>query len=357
MPRIKLFLMRHSKSCSNHVREEEESDDRASVISKGIRDPGLSFRGTRNAKRYGPVLRKRLASEGFIAGEALIAASTLRRAQVTAFLVFGRSPRVVPWFAENGQIPENTPEGSRYTAPNWSSFLAHLSTQVSEGDSVVVVGHGSYLRSLWPRLTGTPRSARLNNLDGILLDATISATGLRVHSFKEIPYTGASFTSASVEDRCSTEDNRKIGTLRRGMVHRHKTVRKQKGGNGSTGMPLAYFQDGAQMKGTFGEMTGVGLANPTAAWVRPPLSQRGGSSRRTRRRSHKQRGGFSSRAKQERSSRSLAKQGGGFSPSIMGAFATNGARLIPVAAYMGYKMYTNQTKKRKVRRSRGTRRR
>jgi phosphohistidine phosphatase SixA len=325
MPRIKLFLMRHSKSCSNHVREEE-SDDGA-FISKGIRDPALSVIGTRNARRYGPVLRKRLASDGFDTDKALIAASTLRRAQLTAFLVFGRSPRVVPWFAENGQIPENTPEGRRYTAPKWSSFLAHLSTQVGEGDSVIIVGHGSYLRSLWPRLTGSEKAARLNNLDGILLDATISASGLRVHSFKEIPYTGPAFAAA--KDQCSTEDTRKIEVLRRGMNREHnsvrnrKTIRKQRGGNGCAGMPLAYFQDGAQMKGTFGEQTGVGLANPTANWVRPPLSQTGG-----------------------------------FSPSIMGAFATNGARLIPVAAYMGYKMYTNKTKKKKKsRRSRGTRRR
>ena len=307
------------------------------------------------------MLRKRLASTGFDTDNALVAASTLRRAQSTAFLVFGRSPRVVPWFAENGQIPENTPEGSRYTAPNWSSFLAHLSTQVGEGDSVVVVGHGSYLRSLWPRLTGSEKADRLNNLDGILLDADITATGLRVHSFKEIPYTGSSFVSA--KDQCSIEDTRKIGALRRGMVHEHNSVRnqksvrnhkitrKQKGGNGSAGMPLAYFQDGAQMKGTFGEMTGVGLANPTTAWVRPPLSQTGGSSRSRAR----QGGGFISRAKQERSSH--RSQNGGFSPSIMGAFATNGARLIPVAAYMGYKMYTNQKKTRKVRKSRGTRRR
>jgi len=304
------------------------------------------------------VLRRRLTSAGVDTDTALVAASTLRRAQSTAFLVFGRSPRVVPWFAENGQIPENTPEGRRYTAPKWSSFLAHLSTQVGEGDSVIVVGHGSYLRSLWPRLTGSEKTERLNNLDGILLEADISAAGLRVHSFKEIPYTGP--VSASVEDQCSTEDNKKIGALRRGMNHEHNSVRnrkpgrKQKGGNGSAGMPLAYFQDGAQMKGTFGEMTGVGLANPTANWVRPPLSQTGG--RRTRR-SKKQRGSSRFSKKQNGSSRFSKKQEGGFSPSVMGAFATNGARLIPVAAYMGYKMYTNQTKKKKVKRSRGTRRR
>jgi hypothetical protein len=121
-------------------------------------------------------------------------------------------------------------------------------------------------------------------------------------------------------------------------------VHKQKGGNGSAGMPLAYFQDGAQLKGAFGEPTGVGLANPTQAWVRPPLQQTGGSSRFS-----KKQNGFSRHS-----------QNGGFSPSIMGGFAANGARLIPVAAYMGYKMYSNQKKNKKTRRAkrkgrRGTR--
>jgi broad specificity phosphatase PhoE len=321
MPRIKLFLIRHSKSCSNHVREGESDDD----ISKGIRDPGLSTVGFKNARRYGPVLRKRLASVGFDTGGALITASTLRRAQDTAFLIFGRRPSIVPHFAENGKIPENTPEGHLYAAPQWPLFVKHLSTLVGEGDSVAVVGHGSYLRSLWPRLTGFKKTERLNNLDGILLEADIGAHGLKVHSFKEIPYRGPSFTGVS--DQCSVRDTRKIGALRRDMGH------KQRGGNGSAGMPLAYFQDGAQLKGTFGEPTGVGLANPTTAWVRPPLNQTGGSRR------------FSK------------KQGGGFSPSIMGGFASNGARLIPVAAYMGYNMYSNQKKTRRAKRKsrRGTR--
>jgi hypothetical protein len=90
-------------------------------------------------------------------------------------------------------------------------------------------------------------------------------------------------------------------------------------------MPLAYFQDGAQMRGTFGEPTGMGLAGSGAGWVRTPLVQTGGRTR---------------------------KQRGGFSPSVMGAFATNGARLMPLAAYLGYKMHKNQKKTRKTRRSR-----
>ena len=82
-------------------------------------------------------------------------------------------------------------------------------------------------------------------------------------------------------------------------------------------MPLAYFQDGAQMRGTEGSETGVGLAGMSTDWVREALTQTGG--RRSR------------------------KQQGGFSPSVMGAFAANGARLLPLAAYMGYKMYSNDS--------------
>ncbi len=55
---------------------------------------------------------------------------------------------------------------------------------------------------------------------------------------------------------------------------------------------------------------------------------------------------------------------GGFSPSVMGAFVTNGARLMPAATYVGYKMFKNgrskparKTRKgsKKVRRTRRTR--
>jgi len=81
-------------------------------------------------------------------------------------------------------------------------------------------------------------------------------------------------------------------------------------------MPLAYFQDGAQMRGTEGSETGVGLAGMSSGFVREALIQTGGKRRTLR---------------------------GGFSPSVMGAFAANGARLIPLAAYMGYKMYSNDS--------------
>ncbi len=76
-------------------------------------------------------------------------------------------------------------------------------------------------------------------------------------------------------------------------------------------MPLAFYQDGAQMRGTYAEPTGTGLAASNNNWARAPLSQTGGSK----------------------------QQQGGFSPSVMGSFLANGARLLPAAGYMGYRMF------------------
>ena len=328
--------MRHSKSCSNHVRAsapsgpEVESDPHV-IVSKEIRDPGLSALGSSAARAYGPALRRSLAKEGFDLDGAFIGASALRRAQDTARIVFGRDAIPLPHFTENGKIPENTPAGSPYAAPNWARFVAHLSTLVTEGQSVAVVGHGSFLLSLWPKLTGKARGKRLNNLDGILLEADIGPTGLRVRGSKEI----RAPVSPVGADKCDVEDTRKIRGTSRSMT-------RQRGGNGSAGMPLGFFNDGAQMRGTMGEATGVGLAGSSGSWVRTPLNQTGG--RVTRRRS--------------RGRRSRRSQSGGFNPSIMGAFASNGMRLLPMAGYLSYKMYSNQQQGRRTkRRTRGSRRR
>jgi phosphohistidine phosphatase SixA len=313
------------------------------IISKGILDPGLSLNGREYARRYGPLLRRHLNREGFNVKRALIGASFLRRTQDTARILFGRRAVPLPYFTEHGKIPENTPAASKYATPNWTRFLAHLSTLVHEGDSVVVVGHGSYLRSLWPLFTGSDRVEKPKNLDGILLDVDVERVGIHVHSFKEIPCT---LRWATDNDKCDINDIQKIAVLRRKMI--------QKGGNGSAGMPLAYYQDGAQMRGYSGPASGPSVA-PTSAWVRPPLGQSGGVRRGSRRMSQhggkrsSRRGGFGLRAK--RTSRNRLSQRGGFSPSVMGAFAANGARLLPVAAYMGYNMYSNQKKTRKARRS------
>ena len=329
MPRVKLFLMRHSKSCSNHLRHgiTDDSDPETISVSQGLRDPGLTVEGRRIALRYGPTVRNSLKSHGFDVDHCRVHSSRLRRARQTAALVFQRTPRPLPHFTENGAIPENTPAGIAYAAPDMRRFLTHLSTGVREGESVAVIGHGSFLGSLWPALTGRVKTDRLNNLDGILLDATIDAKGgIQVHSHHEIlcPY----HVKPAV-DRCDPGDQQKITVLRKRMSwskmkktkrrSRQSRQRQQQQQGGGVNMPLAYFQDGAQMRGTEGSETGTGLAGMSSGFVREALTQTGGQ-RRSRR-----------------------QQQGGFSPSVMGAFAANGARLLPLAAYMGYKMYSNDS--------------
>lgn len=93
-------------------------------------------------------------------------------------------------------------------------------------------------------------------------------------------------------------------------------------------MPLAYFKDGAQFVGTYAEPTGVGIGVGSGNMIRDPITQAGG--RRT------------------------LRQQGGFSPSVMGSFVNVGTRLVPVAAYMGYKLWTGK-KTRKNRKTRKTR--
>ena len=313
--RIKFFLMRHSKSCSNLVRATDED------ASQSIRDPGLTRMGAQAARAYGPRLRQKLAAEGFDVGNAVITSSKLQRAKETATLVFGcRTPIPLPFTTEFGVFLENTPASSPYQAPQWQPFLAALCKHVKDGDSVALVAHGSYLRSLWPRLTGRPRQERLKNMDGILVEATLSPTQLRVHSAKEILYSGRSMDSVS--DQCNTGDKQKIARYRR------DTMKRQGGGSS---MSIGYFNNELQMRGTEGSPTGTGLAGMTDDYARAPLPQSGGRTRKQKR------------------------QGGGFSASVMGAFASNGLRLLPLAGYMGYRMYSNDASTRKRSRRSGQR--
>jgi len=113
---------------------------------------------------------------------------------------------------------------------------------------------------------------------------------------------------------------------RRGtQKQKHRGSRRQTGGGS---MPLAYFKDGAQFVGTYADPTGVGIGVGSGNMIRAPITQTGG--RHTR------------------------KQQGGFSPSVMGSFVNVGTRLVPVAAYMGYKLWNKEP--RKTRKTRKTRR-
>ena len=111
-----------------------------------------------------------------------------------------------------------------------------------------------------------------------------------------------------------------------------RKMKKQRGG-GVT-MPLGFYQDGAQMRGTYGSETGVGLGVMTANMARSALLQTGGRKKVTRKAIQKQKQGQQS-------------QRGGFAPSVMGSFASNGLSLLPVASFMGYRMMNKGNKTRK----------
>lgn len=341
--RIKLFLIRHSKSCANHVRHLAGTDDLEHPLvaaSQELLDPALSTVGSRMAAEYSPVLRARLEAAGFNLQTALIGSSALRRAKQTAALLFERPQEQLtefPHFTEHGRIPENTPVAGLRHHPDWDAFLRYVAAQ-RDHDQFIVVGHGSYLRAeAWPAVSPKPHK-RFGNLDGFVVEADVSPRGLKtVVRVQEIPFTGS---SAGV-DSCPLPP--KIAGMAREMkggykhksrkTRKHRDTRKGRKQNGGyVGMPLAYFKDGAQMAGTSADPTGTGMAVTTDSWVRTPLAQTGGGCCTV-----------------------MAPQQGGFPPSVMGAFASNGARLIPVAGYMGYQMWTKS--KSKSKKSRHTRRR
>lgn len=117
-----------------------------------------------------------------------------------------------------------------------------------------------------------------------------------------------------------------------------RTTHRQHGG--ATPMPLAYYQPGAYETRLL-EATGAGIAGASGSWIREPVAQTGG--RRTRRHAR-------------HSHRHRRPQSGGFTPSVMGQFASAGLRLLPVAGYMGYKMW-NKSHKAHKKSGRRTRRR
>jgi hypothetical protein len=350
--RIKIFLIRHSKSCANHVRHLAGTDDLDHPLvaeSQKLLDPALSTIGERMAIEYGPVLRDRLRSAGFNLQTAIIGSSALRRAKQTASLLFEKSQEQLtefPHFTEHGRIPENMPIAGLHHHPDWDAFLRFVAAQRSS-NQFIVVGHGSYLRTeAWPAVS-TKEHKRFGNLDGFIVEADVSPRGhlKKVVRVQEIPFTG----SSAGADSCPLPA--KIAVLAREMKGGRKTKkqrksRKHKQQGGYVGMPLAYFKDGAQMVGTSADTTGMGLAHSSDAWVRAPLAQTGGGCNTPDGilYPHAQKAGGCSC--------DGPMQQGGFPPSVMGAFASNGARLIPVAAYMGYQMWEKSRPKKTPRRPR-----
>lgn len=135
-----------------------------------------------------------------------------------------------------------------------------------------------------------------------------------------------------------------IGGSRR---HRRHT-RRMRGGS----MPLSYFTDAPRVGSV--EPTGVGYGSSSfsdSGWIRAPINQTGGRSRQPF-------GRYRSQASHKGASRYRSRHPpawnavGGFSPSIMGSFASNGLRLLPLAGYVGYNQFKNFSKtNRSTRRS------
>ena len=326
MPSIRLALIRHSKSCSNLVRDSAKTkkgnidwDHPIAKISQQIRDPGLTTVGRRMASVYGPNLQRRLKAAGLDLNRAIIGSSALRRAKETAALLFpDHSHLIFPHLTEHGALPENTPRGSHKSRPDWRAFIEHLCSTIVGDCDIVIVGHGSYLKAVWADISGK-EPWTLHNLDGFIVDGSVDDGHLHVKKTTKVPYDHGVNTEGA--DKCpASEDHRfvaqKLSAHTKKMARRSKLSRRRQRG-GATGMPLAWYQPGAQMRAPYiAEATGT-AASSTAGWARPGLAQTGGR-RQTR------------------------KQQGGFAPSVMGSFVSNGARLIPVASYMGYKLFSKK---------------
>ena len=304
--RIQLFLMRHSKSCSNHLRHNTK-DSLLIKQSQEVRDPALSEKGVHMATEYGAVIRRQLKEKGFNLTDCVIGASALRRAQQTAKLVFNcDSPVTWRHFTENGRLPENTPTADTYKKPDWKAFIRDLAnhSSVTEGASVIAVGHGSFL-------AGMMGSKPLHNLDGFLLDITIEKNGeYTIHKTTFIPWKGEKIDHSN--DRCMLQQ-----TSVSSRMHKRTTKRRRQRG----GMPQGYFLDGAQMRETVSGASGMDTYS-SGMWARSPLDQTGG-----------------------------------FSPTIMGSFVPNGMRfLAPATAYSAYKLYNGwKGKGKRTRKGKGRR--
>ena len=214
---ITLVMVRHSKSCSNYVRDIAGTHDTAHPLvaaSQQIRDPALSTHGTVMARAYGPSLRARLHSQGVsLEGPTVaIGSSGLRRARETAGLLFpavpDRSLARFPHIKEFGNIPENTPGRLRRDRPDFRAFLRHLHDLPQS--TFIVVAHGSFLRSeAWPIVSPRrPTHSRFGNLDAFVVRAGLTEDGrLMCPRTTDLPWTGRKPMGG---DRCSRRVERLV---------------------------------------------------------------------------------------------------------------------------------------------------
>jgi hypothetical protein len=114
-----------------------------------------------------------------------------------------------------------------------------------------------------------------------------------------------------------------------------KTTRKHKGG--ANGAPLSYLNP-KYVEPSGPEGSNKLISEPLLA--RPALNHTGGKRSTRGKRS-------SSTKRSTRGKRSSSTRRGGFYPSVMGTFLSNGARLLPPSAVQGYRMLRNYKKSRK----------
>lgn len=222
---ITLVMIRHSKSCANHVRDIAGTHDLSHPLvaeSQQIRDPDLSAHGQAMARAYGPRLRERLHRAGVpLEGPTvLIGSSGLQRAKQTAELLFpGVKPTHFPHIKEFGNIPENTPARLRRDRPDFRAFLRHLHDLPQS--TFIVVAHGSFLRSeAWPIVSPRkPQHPRFGNLDAFLVRASLTEDGRLVRPRTiDLPWSGRKPTGG---DRCSRRVERLVA------LHSRRTRKRQ----------------------------------------------------------------------------------------------------------------------------------
>jgi broad specificity phosphatase PhoE len=228
---ITLVMIRHSKSCANHLREIAGTHDPAHPLvaaSQRLPDPALSAHGAAMARAYGPRIRQILTATHGIdlaAPTTLIGSSGLRRARETANLLFptvaGHAAHL-PHIKEFGNIPENTPAHLRRCRPDFRAFLRHLHELPPTIDTVICIAHGSFLRSeVWPIVApDRGHHRRFGNLDAIVVRTGLTADGrLLAPRTTDIPWRGRHPTT---QDRCSRRVERLADR------HRRRTQKKRR---------------------------------------------------------------------------------------------------------------------------------
>ena len=241
--------------------------------SKDVRDPPLSAEGERTAAAYGPVFRRILESRGFDLDNTVFASSALTRAKQTLAKLFpSRESTVLPYFGENGAIPENTPVNQTYKAPNLNRTLRSLPPD----RNCIIVGHGGFLTStVWFKITETTR-AKLHNLDAFIIsgeyrhDAPVRTEKslFTAKSYVNLPFKKSRLNRMRVRSRANkTHTNKSKTHTNKSKTRTNKSkTRRQRGG-----MSLGFFSPGAQMIGMSPVATGRGLEVSNGAWARGPL--------------------------------------------------------------------------------------